>query len=150
MKTTDFIRKTIKEAQETAQYDAVDTVTLDVPLMIRLLEYAREDAKTDMDLHNVADRLIELSKQQQTLTMQNYDAIMGKGSAEKEIPELTAESLEAKFAELLGEDATGGATGAASVGAVVTQLGQMPNEIIKRQMGYGNKLRKGGPVKVKR
>jgi hypothetical protein len=28
-----------------------DTITVDVPLFIRLLEYAREDAKTDMDLH---------------------------------------------------------------------------------------------------
>lgn len=150
MKTTDFIRKTIKEDQQATQYDAVDAVTLDVPLMIRLLEYAREDAKTDMDLHNVATRLIELSKQQQTLTMQNYNDIMGQNSAENEIPELTAESLEAKFAELLGEDATGGATGSANIGAVVTQLGQTPNNIIKRQMGYSNKLRAGGPVKVKR
>jgi hypothetical protein len=31
-----------------------DIIKLDIPLLIRLLEYAREDAKTDMDLHNVA------------------------------------------------------------------------------------------------
>jgi len=27
-----------------------DKITVDVPLFIRLLEYAREDAKTDIDL----------------------------------------------------------------------------------------------------
>lgn len=51
---------------------AVDTVTMDVPLMIRLFEYAREDAKTDMDLHDVAERLIHLSKEGRTLTMHDY------------------------------------------------------------------------------
>ena len=52
-----------------------DTVTMDIPLMIRLFEYAREDAKTDMDLHNVAERLIKLSAGGQTLTMDNYNDI---------------------------------------------------------------------------
>lgn len=54
-----------------------DTVTMDIPLLIRLLEYAREDAETDMDLHNVTDMLIELSKEGETLSMDNYDQIVG-------------------------------------------------------------------------
>ena len=54
-----------------------DTVTMDIPLLIRLLEYAREDAETDMDLHNVTDMLIELSKDGDVLTMDNYDQIVG-------------------------------------------------------------------------
>lgn len=57
--------------------DEIDTVTLDIPLMIRLLEYAREDAQTDMDLHNVAEQLITLSKEIGTLTMDHYDSIVG-------------------------------------------------------------------------
>lgn len=52
-----------------------DVVSVDIPLLIRLLEYAREDAKTDMDLHNVAERLIALSQEGNTLTMQDYDTI---------------------------------------------------------------------------
>lgn len=52
-----------------------DVVSVDVPLLIRLLEYAREDAKTDMDLHTVAERLIALSQEGATLTMQDYDTI---------------------------------------------------------------------------
>jgi hypothetical protein len=38
-----------------------DTITVDVPLFIRLLEYAREDAQTDMDLHNVSENAIRFS-----------------------------------------------------------------------------------------
>lgn len=57
--------------------DPTDTVTVDVPLLIRLLEYAREDAKTDMDLHNVTEKLIAFSKEHATLTMVQYDAIVG-------------------------------------------------------------------------
>lgn len=53
-----------------------DTVTVDIPLLIRLLEYAREDAKTDMDLHSVTEKLIALSKEHATLTMAQYDAIV--------------------------------------------------------------------------
>ena len=40
-----------------------DTITVDVPLFIRLLEYAREDAQTDMDLHDLADNIIQLSEE---------------------------------------------------------------------------------------
>jgi hypothetical protein len=59
-----------------------DTITVDVPLFIRLLEYAREDAKTDMDLHNVAENIIDLSEEGEVLTMDNYNAIVGKNEEE--------------------------------------------------------------------
>ena len=57
--------------------DHIDTVTVDIPLLIRLLEYAREDAKTDLDLHNVTEKLIQLSTQGHTLSMDNYNDIVG-------------------------------------------------------------------------
>ena len=60
--------------------DGVDKITVDVPLMIRLLEYAREDAQTDMDLHNVAEQLIALSQSGRTLSMQEYDTIVSSTS----------------------------------------------------------------------
>lgn len=53
-----------------------DAITMDVPLLIRLLEYAREDAQTDMDLHSVAENLINLSKTGETLSMDDYDSIV--------------------------------------------------------------------------
>jgi hypothetical protein len=54
-----------------------DTITVDVPLFIRLLEYAREDAQTDMDLHDVAENIISLAASGKTLTMTDYDSIIG-------------------------------------------------------------------------
>ena len=53
-----------------------DTATLDIPLLIRLLEYSKEDAQSDMDLHKVAENIIELSKQGKTLTMSDYNNIV--------------------------------------------------------------------------
>ena len=57
-------------------FNPKDVIKLDVPLLIRLLEYAREDAKTDMDLHNVAENLIDLSGNGQTLCMNHYNQIV--------------------------------------------------------------------------
>ena len=56
--------------------DKEDTIIMDVPLFIRLLEYAREEAKTDMDLHNVADKAIKLSLDGSVLTMKNYNQLI--------------------------------------------------------------------------
>jgi len=53
-----------------------DVIKMDVPLLIRMLEYAREDAKTDMDLHKVAENLIQLSKEGKTLDMSDYNSIV--------------------------------------------------------------------------
>lgn len=54
--------------------DKKDTVTFDIPLLIRVLELAREDIKSDMDLHRVVERLINM-RDQGMLTMDDYDAI---------------------------------------------------------------------------
>jgi hypothetical protein len=62
-----------------------DTITVDVPLFIRLLEYAREDAQKDVDLHSLAENIIDLSEEGEVLTMDNYNAIVG--TSEEEIAE---------------------------------------------------------------
>jgi len=54
-----------------------DIITVDVPLFIRLLEYAREDAQTDMDLHDVTENIISLSASGKTLSMDDYSTIIG-------------------------------------------------------------------------
>jgi hypothetical protein len=77
----------------------VDVVTLDVPLLIRIMEYAREDAKTDMDLHNVAERMIELSKSSQTLSMNDYEHIVGQQGSEE--PAKTDEGLDMQMIKML-------------------------------------------------
>lgn len=60
----------------TAASNPPDTVTVDIPLLIRLLEYAREDAKTDMDLHSLTEALIKASGEGKTLTMSDYDSLV--------------------------------------------------------------------------
>jgi hypothetical protein len=62
-----------------------DTITLDVPLFIRLLEYAREDAQADMDLHNVAENAIGLALSGKVLTMNDYNMIVGSPEDIEEI-----------------------------------------------------------------
>ena len=62
--------------KEEEQQDAIDIVTLDVPLFIRMLEYAKEDAADDMDLHDLATKTIALSKQRGILSMEDYDTLI--------------------------------------------------------------------------
>jgi hypothetical protein len=54
----------------------MDIVKLDVPTFLRLLELAREDVKQDADLHDVAQKVIELS-QDHVVTMADYNDIVG-------------------------------------------------------------------------
>ncbi len=70
------------------QFNPSDKITLDVPLFIRLLEYAREDAKTDMDLHNVAEKAISLSETERTLTMNDYDSLVAGNSEDQQMDEV--------------------------------------------------------------
>jgi len=70
------------------QFNPSDKITLDVPLFIRLLEYAREDAKTDMDLHNVAEKAIVASEIGKTLTMADYDGLIAGNSEDQEMNEI--------------------------------------------------------------
>lgn len=79
------------------EFNPEDKVTLNIPLFLRLMEYAKEDAKTDMDLHDVTEKVIALSEQGDTLTMDHYEQIVagpsgGQDSEEpmKEAPEYGA------------------------------------------------------------
>jgi len=62
----DHMMESITEA-----IDKMDVIVFDIPLLIRMLEYAREDAKTDMDLHKVVEKLINIRKRG-VLTMKDY------------------------------------------------------------------------------
>lgn len=55
--------------------DQKDTITFDIPLLIRILEYAREDIKSDPELHKVVEKLIDI-RDKGTLTMDDYDLIV--------------------------------------------------------------------------
>lgn len=50
------------------------SVTVSVSLLIRLMEFAREEAKSDVDLHDVAENMVRLGR---PLDMNDYESIMG-------------------------------------------------------------------------
>jgi hypothetical protein len=68
------IKKAMAVKEET---NPMDVVAMDVPLLIRMMEFAREDAKADLDLHNIAEKAIALSGEGRTLTMSDYETIFG-------------------------------------------------------------------------
>jgi hypothetical protein len=70
----DQYKRTVVKAlsvREDVKEDKTDTVTMDVPLLTRVLEMAREDIKSDEDLHVVVTKLIKMAKNG-TLSMENY------------------------------------------------------------------------------
>lgn len=74
------------------EVDKADRVMLDIPFLIRLLEFAREDAKTDMELHKVVQKLISI-RNKGVLTMDDYDFVV-KLKEELEITDLMIEQME--------------------------------------------------------
>lgn len=89
------VSKQVNEENEIVTVDDPrDEITVDVPLLIRLLEYAREDAQTDMDLHNVAENLISLSAEGRTLSMADYNSII---NSEAELDERSVSQAQANM-----------------------------------------------------
>ena len=68
-----------------------DTITMDIPLLIRYSELMREDIKSDVALHQIVENLIEI-KDMGVLTMSDYDSIVGNVIGTEENPE-----MESKF-----------------------------------------------------
>jgi hypothetical protein len=93
--------KSKKGTNEAQQEDPTDIIAMDVPLFIRMLEYAREDAETDMDLHNVTERAIEAVKLRGLLSMEDYNDLVGGSEQVDEallVPKKQIETLAAKLA----------------------------------------------------
>jgi hypothetical protein len=55
----------------TEKVDKKDVISFDIPLLIRVLEYTREDLKSDVNLHKMVERLITI-RNKGTLTMADY------------------------------------------------------------------------------
>jgi hypothetical protein len=56
----------------------IQAVKMDLPLFIRLMEFAKESAKDDIQLHDIAERAILVDRG--LLTMKHYNQII-KGSS---------------------------------------------------------------------
>lgn len=53
----------------------MDIIRIDVPTFIRLIELAREDIKNDPDLHDMAEIVTKISKNE-VVTMAHYKEIV--------------------------------------------------------------------------
>ena len=91
-KSKDGLYRSI-DLNEAKKEDAVDTITMDIPLFLRMLEYSREDASQDMDLHDVTEKANSLGKEKGILSMEDYDEIVGAAEDIKEAVNLKASKL---------------------------------------------------------
>lgn len=66
-----------KRRYQSEEKESVDSVTMDIPLLVRLMEFAREDANSNTILHKMVERLIEMSEEGQSLSMSDYEDIVG-------------------------------------------------------------------------
>jgi hypothetical protein len=89
---------------EAKEEDAIDTITMDIPLFLRMLEYSREDASQDVDLHDVTEKANVLGKERGILQMDDYDEIVGATEEidEAELTEANVPSNIADFAKRKG------------------------------------------------
>lgn len=64
------------ESEDLEKMGPADSIRLDVPLFIRILELARETLKTDIQVHDVAEACERLSNEHGQLSMDNYQDIL--------------------------------------------------------------------------
>ncbi len=56
-------------------------VSMNLPLLIRVMEWAREEAKDDVALHKAAERMVR-EWDGRPLRMEDYGAIFGRGGGD--------------------------------------------------------------------
>lgn len=57
MKTYKDLKNNLSEGVQ-----GIDSIMISIPLLIRCMEYAREDAKSDLDLHLSVERMLQVAK----------------------------------------------------------------------------------------
>ena len=68
--------------------DDTDALKMTIPLFIRLLEFAREDAKSDVDLHKLTEKIAIHAQLGKVLGIESYDMLIpevSNGSAEQPV-----------------------------------------------------------------
>ena len=100
-KNMDFFRSLINpqvnltEEEQAATSGPKDHVTFDVPLLMRVFELVREGVHSDVELHNVVERILNL-RNKGVLTMDDYAEIAGgnPNGTEEPAPDHANESLD--------------------------------------------------------
>lgn len=65
------------------EMEGEDQVTVDVPMFIKLLEWAHEEAQSDEDIHKCVENLLAMEKD--VLTMDDYEAALEGIGGEEEM-----------------------------------------------------------------
>lgn len=71
-------------AVQPGSQDPVDAVTMDIPLFLLLMEYAKEHAKEDVDLHQLAEKANKLGKERGILSSEDYNELVDETPSEDE------------------------------------------------------------------
>jgi hypothetical protein len=77
--------KNVVAEEEEEGENPEDVIRLDVPAFLKFMEYAREEAANDEVLHDVTEKLVELSADGNTVTMKDYEKMMGENKKEESI-----------------------------------------------------------------
>lgn len=136
-----------------------DKVTMDIPLFLRMMEYAKEDAKTDMDLHDVTERAIALMKEHEYLCMDNYNDLVGGEATGGEQPtnefkdtaqygDDSGKNINHEIFQLLKNGATVYSNAAGRMGKVLKANNDGVVIASKRGKGFTS-FNSGDPVKIK-
>jgi hypothetical protein len=80
--------------------DKIDTLSFDVPLFTRVLEYVLEDVKDDAQLHEVITKILEI-KDRGVLTMKDYTDIVPENKPAPKTEKEVQESLARAYAQIV-------------------------------------------------
>lgn len=75
---------TINTTEEQPECTSGGFICMNISLLLRLLEYAKEEAKEDIDLHFISEKAQELSKEGRGLTVADYDTLISKSTESDE------------------------------------------------------------------
>lgn len=64
--------KTLQDLLESSA--SVDTITMDIPLLIRILEYVHEDVRNDEEIHKLVSNM--LNNKNKVLNMDDYRSLI--------------------------------------------------------------------------
>jgi hypothetical protein len=145
MKTTEFLKESVDQQEYN---DEAGMSKNSLHTIIRVATHLERELGDKENLPEWVQEKIAQIKGMMVSVM-DYMISQHEMGKEEDVPEFNTESAYKKYSELLGEDATGGATASTGVATVVGELGGSTRSIIKRQQAYSNQRTAGGAVKVK-
>lgn len=75
MKNFKDLRENLSEGLQ-----GIDSIMITIPLLIRCMEYSREDARSDLDLHIAVEKMLQVAKTKgsRPLDSKDYRKIFNK------------------------------------------------------------------------